>query len=196
MVRQKIIILLLVAFISTSFISLFNESKDIKILELKQKSREKYYIDEIYKLERRVNELEKNVIEYVRFREDLALSESGGNIDIVNRIGARYKYQFMPKTMEKLGGNPYERIPEKHQDMIFNDWALLIVERLSDEIDMYEGTYIFDTIPVTKAGIIATAHLGGIYGTKKFLNSCGEYNPDDGHTKLSDYMYKFKDYDF
>lgn len=196
MVRQNIVILLLVAFISSSFIGKFNSGNDIEYLKLKQKSKEKFYINKIYELERKIDEYEKDVIEYVSFREDLALSESGGNINIVNRIGARYKYQFMPSTMIKLGVNPYIKMPEKKQDKLFNDWALLISKRLEKEMDNYIGTYILDTIPVTRSGIIATAHLGGIYGTKKFLTSGGEYNPNDGHTKLSDYMYKFKDYDF
>jgi hypothetical protein len=196
MVRQNIAILLLLAFISSSFIGKFNHSKNIRYLKNKHKSVEKFYINKIHNLERKVEEYEEDVIEYVNFRENLALSESGGNIHIINPIGARYKYQFMPSTMMKLGVNPYNKLSEKKQDILFNQWALLISKRLEDQIDEYVGTYVFDTIPITRSGIIATAHLGGIYGTKKFLTSGGEYNPDDGYTKLSDYMYKFRDYDF
>lgn len=40
-------------------------------------------------------------------------------------------------------------------------------------------------------GLRAVAHLGGFGGLDKFVSTGGQYNPNDGHTSLTDYYNKF-----
>ncbi|CAB4121130.1 hypothetical protein UFOVP6_25 [uncultured Caudovirales phage] len=40
-------------------------------------------------------------------------------------------------------------------------------------------------------GLRAVAHLGGLGGLDKFVSTGGKYNPNDGHTSLTDYYNKF-----
>lgn len=46
---------------------------------------------------------------------------------------------------------------------------------------------------VTLDGMRATAHLGGKAGLKRYLESGGSYNPNDGRTSLADYMRTHRD---
>lgn len=55
-------------------------------------------------------------------------------------------------------------------------------------LDRYIGTKI-NGVEVTESGILAAAHLGGKNGVKRYLESGGQYDPEDSNgTSLSDYM--------
>lgn len=57
-------------------------------------------------------------------------------------------------------------------------------------LDRYIGQTV-SGIPVTQDAIRAMAHLGGIGGAAKFLNTGGKYNPSDAYgTSLADYATK------
>jgi hypothetical protein len=139
--------------------------------------------------------LSGSIIEYINFREKMMLSESGGLPTIVNgHTGAQGLFQFMPAAKKAIGIDPYfpvHKLSEYEQYVLFGEWVNLLEERLGNYMDIYEGSMLFDTIPITKYGLIATAHLGGVNGTKKMLLTQGAYNPTDGYTSLSDYLWKF-----
>lgn len=55
-------------------------------------------------------------------------------------------------------------------------------------LDRYIGQTVKGTL-VTREGIVAMAHLGGIGGAERFLTSGGEYDPGDSNeTRLSSYL--------
>jgi hypothetical protein len=62
---------------------------------------------------------------------------------------------------------------------------------LKSYIQKYEGK-IIDSVYITKAGILGSAHLGR-GKVKEFLDSNGKINKEDGnHTTIKKYMKKFE----
>lgn len=61
-----------------------------------------------------------------------------------------------------------------------------------NNLEQYVGTTI-NGQKVTLDGMRATAHLGGKGGLKKYLESGGTYNPNDGATSLAGYMRTHQD---
>lgn len=143
------------------------------------------------------------------FKYKLSLMESGGNYRAVNNTtGALGKYQFLPSTLNALR--------EKYNlpDWINRDNFLLnrIVQeyymdkQLEDIRDYLNRNdlkkFIGETITgskrfygkttrLTEYGLIAGAHLAGTGNLQSYFLS--GYDPNDGQTSLSDYLYYFSD---
>ena len=55
-------------------------------------------------------------------------------------------------------------------------------------LGQYEGQTM-NGVPVTRSGMMAAAHLGGMGGLRQFLQTGGQHNPADAYgTSLADYM--------
>ena len=135
----------------------------------------------------------------VDFREELGRSESGGRYGVVNREGYTGKYQFGPArladymnatgqkfSMDEFRKNPglQERVQRWHEGDILNYVA-------DNELDQYIGQVV-GGVKITPQAMLGMAHLGGKSGMRKFLETGGEYNPEDSNgTSLRDYGQKF-----
>jgi len=133
------------------------------------------------------------------FRESLGRSESGGRYDVVNREGYTGKYQFGPArladymnatgqkfSMDEFRKNPglQERVQRWHEGDILDYVA-------ANELDQYIGQVV-GGVKVTPQAMLGMAHLGGKSGMRKFLETGGEYNPEDSNgTSLRDYGQRF-----
>lgn len=152
------------------------------------------------------------------FEEALVGSESGGRKSVVNKEGYAGLYQFGAPRLADLGiytprdgsnwqkwdgefsipGYPEVRTKDdflkspEAQRTAFGLHKDDILQQLSATgYDKYIGQTV-GGVPITKEAILGMAHLGGLAGAKKFLDSGGKYNPADSNgTKLSDYGKKF-----
>lgn len=139
----------------------------------------------------------------VNFREELGRSESGGRYDVVNREGYTGKYQFGPArladfmnatgqkfSMDEFRRNPalQERVQRWHEGDILNYVA-------DNELDKYIGQVV-GGVKITPQSMLGMAHLGGKSGMRRFLETGGEYNPEDSNgTSLRDYGQRFSGQD-
>ena len=138
-----------------------------------------------------------------QFREDLARSESGGRYGVVNPEGYTGKYQFGPArltdymratgtmfTMDQFRKSPelQESVQRWHEGDILNYVA-------ANELDRFIGQVV-GGVKITPQSMLGMAHLGGKAGMRKFLETGGEYNPEDSNgTSLRDYGQKFSGQD-
>lgn len=149
------------------------------------------------------------------FKTALGLQESGLNPTSVNKIGAMGVWQFMPYTLKDLGYNispdkfrkdpsifPYETQKEALQKKIVSDIKQLRNQWFRPDsaninyIRKYVGTTV-NGVDVTLSGIVAACHIGGVYGTMRFFDTGGMYDPSDCFgTGISDYLVKFSKYKF
>ena len=133
------------------------------------------------------------------FNSLLGLAESGGSYGAVNSLGYVGKYQFgddrlddfrratgIDFTKEEFISNP--ELQERVQQ-----WAIQDIDRQIDRLglDKYFGQEIGGAV-IDRNALRAVAHLGGIGGMRKFVETGGEYNPADAYgTRLSDYAARF-----
>jgi hypothetical protein len=117
----------------------------------------------------------------------------------VNREGYTGKYQFGPArladymnatgqkfSMDEFRKNPglQERVQRWHEGDILDYVA-------ANELDQYIGQVV-GGVKITPQAMLGMAHLGGKSGMRKFLETGGEYNPEDSNgTSLRDYGQKF-----
>lgn len=148
-------------------------------------------------------EEEVKQIEFEKFLEAVAYSESRGNPNVYNKYGYIGKYQFGYSTRKSCG---YAYI--RYSDFVKNpsiwseqqqDSAMIILlskneSHLKDIIHRYNG-HIIEGDTITKSGILAAAHLAGAGGVQKYFRN--GYNPKDAYgTRLQDYLLKFSGYNF
>jgi hypothetical protein len=138
-------------------------------------------------------------LEFECFINHLGLKESNNNWKIVSTSNCIGEWQFSYSTLEYLG---YGHItPERFRDdpNIFPRYLQKQVLRTLMDINIgslvpyekYIGTSI-NHIKITKAGLLAGLHLGGIVSVKNFLTSHGVIDPKDLYgTKTSDYIREF-----
>ena len=132
------------------------------------------------------------------YREALIASESSGDVSAENPSGAVGLTQAMPDTLEDFKDETgLEFTPEQYANSRdlqtqFQDWyEQKTINYIMDQgLDRYIGETI-KGVPITMSSMLGMAHLGGDYGMRKFLETGGRYDPDDGYTKLSDYGRKF-----
>ena len=132
------------------------------------------------------------------YREALIASESSGDVGAENPSGAVGLTQAMPDTLEDFKDDTgLEFTPEQYANSRelqtqFQDWyEQKTINYIMDQgLDRYIGQTI-KGVPITMSSMLGMAHLGGDYGMRKFLETGGRYDPDDGYTKLSDYGRKF-----
>jgi len=138
------------------------------------------------------------------FRNSMRMSESSGqeNVMRTNQDGRSYAglVQMGPERLEdynrETGANltpeQYRNLNEQDQRAI-EDWHFRNINQqiTNSEMSDYVGRNI-GGIDITREGIVAMAHLGGVDGARRFLESGGQYNPSDElGTRLSDYASRF-----
>jgi hypothetical protein len=141
--------------------------------------------------------------EFVRFSAYLGLKESNNNPAAINCIGCFSEYQFKESTLRVIGyahitlkrfkNNPGVFPPDVQrqalQALVKTNWAQL------HAYQWYIGQTINGVI-ITKAGLLAAAHLGGVGGVKLFLLSGGRVNRHDiNNTTIKNYLTEFQGYD-
>jgi hypothetical protein len=138
---------------------------------------------------------------YSRFKQSLARLESRNNWLEYNRYGFIGKYQFGKSALEATGysqvdskefrANPHI-FPESEQEKAMDILLKLNESSLSDLFDRYVGFYVNDSIRITRAGILAAAHLAGAANVRQYLESFGTHEMRDRMgTSVSDYLYRF-----
>lgn len=165
--------------------------------------------------------IKENIRTYMYFLEDLGYIESRNTYTVINKRNYMGRFQFGWPALHATGykhmnwrkfrKNPNVWKPE--DQMIAMNRLLSInkknMKRVSGD---YIGSLFGDTLRVTNSGLLAACHLAGSgryqtykkngkiqkkgRGVKYFLQSNGEYNPSDGHMRISDYMYMFSGYSF
>lgn len=142
-------------------------------------------------------------------REALRSGESGGNTEAVDfnkedgkdHVGL---YQFGQARLDDYNNAnntshtvaDLKAMSEEEQEAIA-DWHFADIETFIDDngLDKFVGQTV-GGVNITRSGLIAMAHLGGNGGMKKFLETDGEYNPDDSSStvkgnSLAQYAEKF-----
>lgn len=132
------------------------------------------------------------------FPMSLVQSESGGNWSALNSEGYGGRLQFGKDRLADaaragiipagMTGAQFSQLPPEAQQAV-EQWHFADIDRQAERMGL--NSYIGQTvagIPITQDGIRAMAHLGGIGGAAKFLQSGGQYNPADSNgTSLADY---------
>ena len=145
-----------------------------------------------------------NAFNTEQFRERMRMSESSGRPDAyrTNKDGRSYAglVQMGPERLEdynqSTGANltpeQYRTLSEEDQRTI-EDWHFqdLNDQITNSDLSEYVGRDI-GGVKITREGIVAMAHLGGVQGARRFLESDGRVNPaDELGTRLSDYASRF-----
>lgn len=134
---------------------------------------------------------------YIGFKQAVAIKESQGLYKLVNRYGYMGKYQFGKSALRTVGITNTKLFLNSPalQERAFK--ALLAKNKweLRHEIKQFEGRKIAG-IKITESGLLAAAHLTGVYSVKSFLRSNGRKASRDGFgTSLKTYIRKFGGYD-
>ncbi len=140
--------------------------------------------------------------ELTRFARHLGMKESGNKWTSINPYGYLGEYQFGEKTLQRLG---YGHITVKG----FKEDSLIFPKELQDRClkqlmainarDLrpymkYLNTTINGTY-ITKAGLLAGMHLGGLGAVRLFIESGGSVDKADKNgTRISDYIKEFSLY--
>lgn len=138
-------------------------------------------------------------VQFNKFIEHLALKESNNNWKIVNKEGCIGKYQFHYKTLAALGYNitPEEFkanpniFPVELQEKVLNK-LIDINSKYLKKFDKYIGTTV-NGIKITKAGLIAAAHLGGVGSVNSYFNH-GHNAHDSNGTSIQHYLQEFSQF--
>jgi hypothetical protein len=140
--------------------------------------------------------------EFNRFIEHLRLKESSNDWKAVNDIGCIGWFQFSQETLSTLGygyitckgfkSDPCIFPPELQMKVL----QVLIKTNESQLMDfMYYVGKVINGITITRAGLLAGAHLGGAMGVRLYLLSGGRINKQDMNaTTIQDYMREFQSY--
>ena len=151
-----------------------------------------YIIEE----EKRNDELEK-------FIDHLAIRESSNNWKAVNDINCIGLFQFHENTLAKIGYGHITADLFKSDTSIFppelqRECVKILIKVNSIDLRKYSdyfGTMIDSTL-ITKSGLLAGMHLGGLQAIKDFLESSGSINRTDAYgTSISDYINEFNTYE-
>jgi hypothetical protein len=161
-----------------------------------------------------LDKTEKPVKDYEAFRLAMGKSESGNNYRIVNSLGYLGYYQFGMARLCDLGytkrikkgwsndcfkwrhhltDDTFLNAP-KLQDKIFKEHVEDLVVRINKYCSIYLGKRV-NGVRVTRSGLVAGAHLGGLGGVKRFLTT--GFDPKDviSGVPMTSYIKKFAGYD-
>jgi hypothetical protein len=130
------------------------------------------------------------------FLNDLGFRESSGNYKAVNRYGYLGKYQFGRKTlnainMKHVSNRQFLSSPELQEEAM-QRLMLANYKSLRRYINKYNGTIVHGVL-VTKSGVLAAAHLGGVGNVRKWFRR-GIVFKDANGTKITSYMKQFGGY--
>jgi hypothetical protein len=133
------------------------------------------------------------------YTDSITGTESGGEYNCINSIGANGRYQFMDGTRADLcakhanlpcvSAAEFAHCPAL-QDAYFQAFNKDNYEVLKNCGALEKVGQTINGVVVTESGLLAAAHLGGAGGACKWANSNGAYNPNDGATSLTDYAQK------
>ena len=140
--------------------------------------------------------------EYGKFIEHLKFKESSGIWTMVNGNGCIGLYQFSQATLRFLG---YKITPaefKKDPGIFPPELQEKVLKTLisANEIQL-QGYMAFigktiGGILITRSGMLAGAHLGGVMGVEMYLSSGGNVNFADSYgTSIRDYLKEFQGYD-
>ena len=145
---------------------------------------------------------DKVVISNERFLSILGQLESNNDYTQINAYGYIGKYQMGRAALADLGinisvedfkNNPDSIFPPHEQDLTCIRLLKMNKLILNNYISLHVDS-IYKEVRITKAGMLASAHLVGPGSVMLFLNSKGDIDPVDGNgTPLSLYMRKFQD---
>jgi len=136
---------------------------------------------------------------YADFENAIAFKESSNRWKIVNKSGYIGLFQFGQSAINAVGlkitvaefkENPHV-FPPTAQRQAFKRLVNINAKILNKYIKQYAGKTIHGCY-ISTSGLIAAAHLAGAGNVIKFIKF--GYNPSDGHTRLTDYINKFKNY--
>lgn len=136
--------------------------------------------------------------ELEKFLQHIGQRESNNTHTVVNRYGMMGKYQFSPTTLRYLVGDTvtkqqFLKNPEL-QDTVMVRYMRDNNFRLRDLISKHDGT-MFKGIKITRAGILAAAHLAGPQGVRHYFTTSDPHGRRDGNgTSVRDYMVLFGGY--
>jgi hypothetical protein len=155
------------------------------------------------------------------FFDALGLRESNGDYSTVNALGYLGKYQFGELALTDLGYYTADGTPDNDwigvwtgknnvhsksafladhagQERAMLEWASHLWRSAMHpdfRLDKFVGCTI-GAITITPAGIVAGAHLVGMFGVKSFLESGGANDPlDPIGTPVSDYIRNYGRYE-
>lgn len=142
--------------------------------------------------------------EYERFIDDLGFWESRNNPNAINSVGCFGEYQFKESTLNWLGYGITLNDFKKDSTEIFPEYlqreAVDKLIALNWETLIEFNGIVGDTVRggvVSKSGLLAAAHLGGVGSVRLYLLSNGTINRRDAYgTSIADYMLKFNGYGF
>jgi hypothetical protein len=135
------------------------------------------------------------------FAEHLGWKESRNNWEVINPINCMGAYQFHPKTLQRLGYdiNPreFKKDPSIFPKELQEECLRLLIKVNLMSLKKYEhyiGTTI-NGIKITRSGLLAGMHLGGLGSVKVFLLTNGKSDRHDiNGTRISDYIKEFSTY--
>lgn len=124
--------------------------------------------------------------------------EGLGSYQTVSKSGYLGLYQFHPRTLKILGVNVDKSAflnNPKLQDSVMIVWMKDNARSLKGLISRHDGTY-YNGVYITKAGILAGAHLVGPGGVLSFFYPDRyKFKTVDGNgVPVQDYMIKFANY--
>lgn len=140
--------------------------------------------------------------QFEKFISKLQFVESSGNWKAINKLGCIGLFQFAPGTLKDLGhaeitteafkNNP-DIFPPSMQVKVLNE-LIKANEKGLKNCFAYIGKVV-NGVLITKAGLIAGAHLGGVGGVTTFLESGGQTNRKDvNNATVQGYMKMFAEY--
>lgn len=133
------------------------------------------------------------------FLRQMGQIEGLGSYETVSRSGYLGMYQFHPTTLAHIGINVTKEdflTNPVLQDSVMVQYMRMNARGLNKLIKRYNGTY-YNGVYITKAGILAGAHLVGIGGVLTFFYpEKYNYKTVDGNgVHVSTYIEKFSGYD-
>lgn len=156
----------------------------------------------------KTNEMQKQTIpnhiirsqptEVEKFMHQMAERESDNTVQATNKFGMLGKYQFHPSTIKMLGYNISNKkflTDSKLQDSVMLANMRLNNKELKFIITHYEGKVV-KGIKITRAGILAAAHLAGpAHVTEFFTNNNDKTGLQDANgTSVREYLKMFSRY--
>ena len=156
-----------------------------------------FYIMRVHAIIKAPDKIE---IQFKAFADRLGLIESSGDYKIVNSLGAIGKYQFLASTLKILG---YDITPEAFRDNP-NIFPPQMQEQALRDLIQYNQSQlkkfvsyigqVIDGTKVTKAGLLAAAHLAGVGGVEKFLTGSHLNVKDMNGSSVQKYLNEFQNY--
>lgn len=139
--------------------------------------------------------------ELTLFAEHLGWKESRNNWQVINSINCMGAYQFHPKTLQRLGYDikpaEFRKDPSIFPKELQEECLRLLIKVNLMSLKKYEH-YIGTTIKgikITRSGLLAGMHLGGLGSVKVFLLTNGKADRQDMNgTSISDYIKEFSAY--